>query len=95
MLSTQLTKSLTEITHSYDIELAVQKIFKEYLELKVNSLSGKISEFEKKYKMTFEQYEKHLRKKTNHSFKEEQTYNEWDEAVTLYENYQKIKKQWK
>lgn len=62
MLSTQLTKSLTEITHSYDIELAVQKIFKEYLELKLNSLSGKISEFEKKYKMTFEQYEKHLQK---------------------------------
>jgi len=98
VLSPKLGKVLVKTTHAKDIDDAFNKIFSEYLELKLNTLQQTIREFEKKWRMSFDEFKKHCKKKTleanPYSFNTEKTYWEWEEAETLKKHYEEIKKQW-
>ena len=47
VMSAKLGEALVKTTHSNDIDSAFNKIFSEYLELKLKTLQEKIDEFKK------------------------------------------------
>ncbi len=98
VVSPKLGEVLVKTTHSKDIEDALNKIFSEYLELKLKKLQQTIEGFEKKWNMSFEEFKKHIKDKTLradiYSFDTEQDFWEWEEAVSLKKHYDEIKEQW-
>ncbi len=98
ILSPKLGEVLVKTTHSKDIDDALNKIFSEYLELKLKTLQETIVEFQKKWGMTFEKFKKHFKegtlKEDTYSFNTEKDYWQWEEAETLKKHYEKIKGQW-
>jgi len=98
ILSPKLGEVLVKTTHSKDIDDALNKIFSEYLKLKLKTLQETIVEFQKKWGMTFEEFKKHFKKGTlkenTYSFNTEKDYWQWEEAETLKKHYEEIKGQW-
>lgn len=97
-VSPKLGKVLIKTTHSKDINDALNKIFSEYLELKLKALEEVIEKFQKKWGMLFDDFKKHFKEKTlkedTYSFSTENDFWEWEEAETLKKHYEEIKKQW-
>lgn len=60
VMSPKLSEVLVKTTHSKDIDDAFNKIFSEYLELKLKTLQEKIDEFQKRWGMNFEKFKKHF-----------------------------------
>jgi len=98
VMSPKLGEVLVKTTHSKDIDDALNRIFSEYLELKLKKLQQIIGKFEKKWKMSFEKFKKHIKEKTlkadTYSFNMEKDYWQWEEAETLKKHYEEIKGQW-
>jgi hypothetical protein len=98
VMSPKLGEVLVKTTHSKDINDALNKIFPEYLELKLKKLQQIIGRFEKKWKMSFKDFKRHIKGKTLkadiYSFNTEKDYWQWEEAETLKNHYEKIKGQW-
>jgi uncharacterized protein HemX len=98
VMSAKLGEALVRTTQAKDIEDAFNKVFSEYLELKLNQLQNKIDTFREKFGMNFEEFNKRAREKKLkddiYSFEAETNYWEWEEAVTLKEHYTNIKHQW-
>ena len=98
IMSPKLSEVLVKTTHSKDIDDALNKIFSEYLELKLKRLQQTIEEFEKKWNMSFEKFKKRIKENTLkadiYSFDTEKDYWQWEEAVTLRKHYEEIKGQW-
>lgn len=98
VLAPKLGEVLVKTTHSKDIDDALNKVFSEYLELKVKKLQETIEEFQKKWGMSFDEFGKHLKegisKGEAYSYNTENDYWQWEEAETLKKHYEEIKKQW-
>lgn len=98
VMSAKLGEVLVKTTHSKDIDDALNKIFSEYLELKLKKLHQTIEEFEKRWKMSFKEFKRHTKKNTleanAYSFSTEKDFWEWEEAETLKKHYEEIKMQW-
>lgn len=98
IMSPKLGEVLVKTTHSKDIDDALNKIFSEYLELKLKTLSEEIHGFQKKWNMSFEEFKGHFKKGTlkedAYSFSVETDFWQWEEAETLKNHYEEIKRQW-
>ena len=97
-MSPKLGDILVRTTHSKDLDDALNKIFSEYLELKLKTLYETINTFQKKWDMSFEEFKKHIKDRTLtkdvYSFDVEKDFWQWEEAETLKKHYEEIKKQW-
>ncbi|MFQ5456734.1 MAG: hypothetical protein ACE5EA_11160 [Nitrospirota bacterium] len=60
VISPKLSEMLVKTTHSRDIDEAFNKIFSEYLELKLHVLQKAIERFHGKWGMSFEEFKRHL-----------------------------------
>lgn len=98
VMSPKLSEVLVKTTHSKDIDDALNKIFSEYLDLKLKKLQQTIGEFEKKWNMSFENFKRHIKENTleadAYSFNTEKDFWDWEEAETLKKHYEEIKGQW-
>ena len=94
----QLGALLTDLTDIPDTELALQKVIAEYLELKCQVLEKRITAFEKKWNMSFEQFSQKCAKgtlaKDVYSYEAEKDFWEWEQAVTLQHHYESLRPQW-
>ncbi len=98
IMSPKLGEVLVKTTHSKDIDDALNKIFSEYLDLKLKKLQETIEGFQKKWGMTFDEFKRNLKEGTSkedtYSFDTENDYWQWEEAETLKKHYDEIKKLW-
>lgn len=98
IMSPKLGEVLVKTTHSKDIDDALNKIFSEYLDLKLKNLQETIEGFQKKWGMAFDEFKRYLKEGTSkedtYSFNTENDYWQWEEAETLKKHYDEIKKQW-
>jgi AraC-like DNA-binding protein len=98
VMSPKLGEALVKATHSKDIDDALNKIFSEYLSLKLEALQKTVERLQRKWNMSFEEFKRHFKdgtlKKDTYSFSTEKDYWQWEEAETLKKHYEKIKKQW-
>ena len=98
VMSPKLSEVLVKATHSKDIDDALNKIFSEYLDLKLKKLQQTIEELEKRWNMSFEEFNKYIKENTlkadAYSFKTENDFWQWEEAETLKIHYEEIKGQW-
>ena len=97
-ISPKLGELLIKATQADDIDCAFEKIFKEYIDLKLKDLSIKIKEFENKWGMDFKTFKEQFKQgtlyKNTYSFEVEQDFWEWEEAETLKNHYETLKKEW-
>jgi hypothetical protein len=98
VMSPKLGEVLIKTTHSKDLDDALNKIFSEYLELKLTKLLETINEFQKKWGMSFEDFKRHCKEETlkenAYAFGVEKEFWQWEEAETLRKHYDEIKGQW-
>ncbi|WKZ15018.1 MAG: hypothetical protein QY317_14055 [Candidatus Jettenia caeni] len=98
IMSPKLGEILVKTTHSKDLDDALNKIFSEYLVLKLKTLQETITLFQKKWNMNFEEFKKHFKDATLtkdvYTFNVEKDFWEWEETETLKKHYEEIKKQW-
>ena len=97
-ISPKLGEFLVKTTNSKNLDDAFHKIFSDYLELKLRNLMLISEEFRKKWGMDFEEFKRHIKEETlkedAYSFDTENDFWQWEEAETLREHYEQIKKQW-
>lgn len=98
VMTPKLSEVLIKTTHSKDIDDALNKIFSEYLELKLKTFLETIDGFQKKWGMSFEEFKRHFNegtlKENIYSFDTEKDFWQWEEAETLKKHYEEIKSQW-
>lgn len=98
VMSPKLGEILVKTTHSKGVDDALNKIFSEYLELKLKTLNETINTFQMKWGMNFKEFKKRIKDKTLtrdiYSFDAEKDFWQWEEAETLKKHYEEIKKQW-
>ncbi len=97
-ISPRLAEFLIKTTMAKDIQEAFHTVFSEYLELKQNQLKENVFKFEEKWKMDFEQFRQKIKEdsleKGIYSFEVEQDFWEWEEAATLKDHYDELRKEW-
>ncbi len=83
-LSEKLEKELMGITKKESIIDAIKELVRRELIRKKNKYSFIIKDFDKKYKMTFDEFEGQCKIKMNNEI--EKDYLDWDMAVTALED---------
>lgn len=98
VMSAKLSEALVKATLARDINDAFNKVFTEFLDLKLNKLDLTIKGFQKKWDSTFEEFKKNIQgkklKEDSHSYSVENDYWQWEEAESLKKHYDSIKSQW-
>ena len=98
VMSAKLSEALVKTTLARDINDAFNKVFTEFLDLKLNQLDLIVKGFQKKWNTTFEEFKKNIQenklKEDAHSYSVENDFWQWEEAVTLKKHYDGIKNQW-
>ena len=94
-LSPRLGEALMKLAQTPDLEAALWKVLSEYAELKIKSLKEEIERFERKWKMSFDEFSKRCEEGTIeadvYSWEVESDFWEWEKAVTLLSHYEKVK----
>jgi chaperonin cofactor prefoldin len=91
-LSPQVGDLLLKVTQSQDLEEALHKVLREYLDLKFSSLSAEISRLQERWKCTFADFRE--KTKENYTYKVERDFWEWERLETLKSHYQTLREQW-
>ena len=95
MIATQLSEQLFNLTKKKDSEQAIKVILPEYLKLKIFFIKQQIAQYEMKWNMTYDEFEKESIKMPNgSSYEIEQEYYEWGEKVALVQHFQNLLKEW-
>ncbi len=98
VMSAKLSEALVKATYARDVGDAFNRVFSEFLELKLNQLQQVIENYRDKWGISFEEFKKQIEegtlKKDVYSFETESDFWKWEEAVTLKEHYSNIKNQW-
>lgn len=98
VISPRLGEFLVKTTGAKDIDNAFQKIFSDYLELKLKSLQEIIEKFQAKWGMDFDAFREMLKtnisEKEKYSFDVEQDFWKWEESETLKKHYEVLLKEW-
>ncbi|GEM_PF-6171641 len=95
MLNTEIIEKICLLTGENNAEKALEFIVVDYLSLKIEQLQNKISFFESKWKMNYEEFEKKsVEMSDGFSYTTEKEYLEWGETVAALKYYSKIKEQW-
>jgi len=86
---------LTQITEVPDVEAALFKVLREYVDLKTETLKQRIRVFESKWKMSFKEFSEHGDAETPgfdlYSYEVESDFWEWEQAETLLKHYDTVK----
>jgi len=97
-ISPRLGEFLIKTTKAKDIDNAFQKVFTEYLELKLRDLHDTNERFQSKWGMSFEEFKEKLKrgtlKKDAYSFDVEKDLWQWEEVETLKKHYEYLKEEW-
>jgi hypothetical protein len=91
-LSPQVGDLLLKVTHSQDLEEAFHKVLREYLDLKLGSLSAEISRLEEKWGCTFAEFRE--KTKEDYTYEVEREFWEWERLETLKSHYQALRERW-
>lgn len=95
MVSTQLTDQLFKLTNKKDLEQSLSTLLPEFIKLKIYFVKHQIAQFEMKWNMTYQEFEKNsTNMKDGFSYEFEQEYYDWGEKVALLQHYQKMIKEW-
>lgn len=89
---------LLKATRSNDLDEAFEKVFSEYLELKIAQLEEKTGQFEEKWDMPFSTFKQRLAEDDlpgdAYEYDVEQDFWQWEEAETLKAHYEKVQDEW-
>lgn len=91
-LSPQVGELLLKATHSQDLDEALHKVLRDYLDLKLRALSAEIHQLEEKWECAFAEFGK--KTKDNYSHEVEKTFWEWEQLETLKSHYQALRERW-
>ncbi len=91
-LSPQVGELLLKATQSQDLDEALHKVLRDYLDLKLNSLSTEISRLEGKWRCTFAEFRE--KTKNEYTYEVEKAFWEWEQVETLKSHYQALRDQW-
>ena len=97
-LSPKLGDFLIKVTQSTDLEIALNKVIREYLFLKLKALNEELDKFEAKWNMPFDEFiEKSSKGEIDldiFSYDVERDFWAWEKAETLKKHYESIRSQW-
>jgi len=97
-MSPKLVETLVKATYARSVEDPFDRVFSEFLDLKLNHLEQLIGEFRSKWGYSFEELKVRMQKGSididPYSFEAENDFWQWEEAETLKEHYTSIKNQW-
>lgn len=91
-LSPQVGELLLKATHSQDLDEALHKVLRDYLDLKLSALSLDIRQLEEKWGCSFAEFGE--KTKDNYSYEVEKTFWEWEQLETLKSHYQALRERW-
>lgn len=91
-LSPQVGELLLQATQSQDLDEALQKVLRDYIELKLAALSTEISCLETKWGCPFAVFRE--KTKDEYSYEVESTFWEWERLETLQAHYQALHERW-
>ena len=92
MLSPQVGELLLQVTQSQDLDEALQKVLRDYIELKVAALSADICHFEEKWGCSFAQFREQTQ--ADYSYEVEKAFWEWEQLETLKSHYEALRARW-
>ncbi|MCI0441225.1 MAG: hypothetical protein L0177_19155 [Chloroflexi bacterium] len=90
-LSPKLGELLLQATQSHDLDEALHKIVREYLELKLAALVADIGRLEEKWGCDFAEFKDRTR--DDYSYEAESDFWEWERLETLKTHYHAIQGQ--
>ncbi|MBE0427827.1 MAG: hypothetical protein IBX72_14430 [Nitrospirae bacterium] len=97
-VSPRLGEFLIKTTGAKDIDHALKTVFTDYLDLKLQNLRETIKAFETKWGMDFNTFKQRMKdgslEKNSYSFDVENDFWKWEEAETLKEHYEQLKREW-
>lgn len=89
---------LLKATRSQDLDEAFEKVFTEYLSLKIKDLQQTTDRLEKKWDMDFETFKRRLQRndlpEDAYAYDTEQDFWQWEEAETLKVHYEQVREEW-
>jgi hypothetical protein len=91
-LSPQVGELLLQATQSQDLEEALHKVLRDYLDLKLASLTAEISCLEEKWGCSFAEFQE--RTKEQYTYEVERTFWEWERLETLRSHYESLRTRW-
>ncbi|MBI3798551.1 MAG: hypothetical protein HY268_16510 [Deltaproteobacteria bacterium] len=91
-LSPQVGDLLLRATHSQDLDEALHKVLRDYLDLKLDALSAEIRRLEEKWGCSFVEFRE--KTKNDYSYDVEKAFWEWEQLETLKSHYQSLREQW-
>jgi hypothetical protein len=91
-LSPQVGELLLKATQSQDLDEALHKILRDYLDLKLSSLSAEIGRLAEKWGCTFAEFKEQT--KGEYTYETEKTFWEWERLETLKSHYQALQERW-
>ncbi len=95
MIAVELSEQIFSLTKKNDLEQSIKVVFPEFLRLKIYFLKHQIAQYEMKWNMTYQEFEKNSVKMPNGFSQEiEQEYYDWGEKVALMLHYQKNLQAW-
>ncbi len=95
-ISAGMRKALSILTRESRMDIAITLVVKELLHLRINRAKGAIAKFEKKYEMTFAEFEKACdvgRIENPYSYEVEEDDWNWELSITELEDLMEYK-QW-
>ena len=91
-LSPQVGELLLQATQSQDLEEALQKVLRDYVDLKLAALSTEMSRLEGQWGYPFAEFQE--KTKGEYTYEVESTFGEWERLETLKSHYQAIHERW-
>ena len=89
---------LLKATRSQDLDEAFEKVFSEYLSLKIDNLRETTDRLEEKWGMEFSTFKRRLAEddlpEDAYSYDVEQDFWKWEEAETLKAHYRQVQAEW-
>lgn len=91
-LSPQVAELLLQVTYSQDLNEALHKVLREYLDLKLNALSSEIHRMEDQWSCKFAEFKERTR--NDFSYEVEKDFWEWESLETLKSHYYSLRERW-
>ena len=91
-LSPQVGELLLQATQSQDVEEALQKVLRDYVDLKLAALSAETSRLEEKWGCPFAEFQE--KTTGQYTYEVESTLWEWERLETLKSHYQALHERW-
>jgi len=91
-LSPRVAELLLQATQSQDLEEALHKVLRDYLDLKFASLSVETNHLEKKWGCTFTEFKEKTREEYTYAVESELW--EWERLETLKSHYHALRQRW-